>query len=104
MKIGRQAKIIELITEHAVETQEELADLLMKDGYHVTQATVSRDIRELKLTKIAVDNGKQKYIELKKQEDVLIEKYVKILQNGFVAMDKAMNIIEIGRASCRERV
>jgi transcriptional regulator of arginine metabolism len=99
MKVSRQAKIIELITDNVVETQEDLAELLMKAGYQVTQATVSRDIRELKLTKVAVDNGKQKYIELKKQEDVLIEKYVHILQNGFVSMDKAMNIIVVRTVS-----
>ena len=53
MKVGRQSKIIELITDHDIETQEELADKLNKAGYNVTQATISRDIRELKLTKIA---------------------------------------------------
>ena len=61
MKLERHAKILELIGHYEVETQEELADLLNRQGFQVTQATVSRDIRELKLTKIALDGGKQKY-------------------------------------------
>lgn len=55
MKLERHAKILELIGRYEVETQEELADLLNRQGFQVTQATVSRDIRELKLTKIALD-------------------------------------------------
>ena len=57
MKIERHSKIVELIGKHQVETQEELADLLNSEGFRVTQATVSRDIRELKLTKVAGENG-----------------------------------------------
>ena len=55
MKTKRQAKILELIKKNNIETQEELSDYLEREGYQVTQATVSRDIRELKLTKVAVD-------------------------------------------------
>ena len=57
MKIARHAKIIDLISRNDVETQEELADLLNGEGFRVTQATVSRDIRELKLTKISLLSG-----------------------------------------------
>ena len=101
MKVSRQAKMIELITENVVETQEELAELLMKAGYPVTQATISRDIRELKLSKVAIDQGRQKYIRLQKEPhtEVLIDKYVKILQNGFISMDKAMNLIVVRTVS-----
>ena len=60
MKRNRHDKIIELINTNDVETQEQLADLLREAGYDVTQATVSRDIRELKLTKIAMGTGRQK--------------------------------------------
>ena len=52
MKADRQARILALITEHPIETQEELADRLVAEGFKVTQATVSRDIRELRLTKV----------------------------------------------------
>lgn len=95
MKISRQSKIIELINKHDIETQEELADRLMKDGYNVTQATVSRDIRELKLTKVAVDGGKQKYIVLQKTESGMSEKYTRVLKDGFVSMDMAQNILVV---------
>ena len=57
MKTARQSKIIELIEKNEIETQEELAALLIEAGFKTTQATMSRDIRELKLTKVASDNG-----------------------------------------------
>ena len=95
MKISRQSKIIELINKFDIETQEELADRLMKDGYNVTQATVSRDIRELKLTKVAMDGGRQKYIVLQKTESGMSEKYTRVLRDGFISMDMAQNIIVI---------
>ena len=97
MKVGRHAKILELITNNDIETQEQLADLLLKAGYRVTQATISRDIRELKLSKVSDENGRQKYAEIQKPqvEDVYLDKYVQILQNGFVSIDRAINIIVI---------
>lgn len=97
MKVSRQAKILELIAENEIETQEEIARLLNESGYNVTQATVSRDLRELKLTKVTVERGRQKYIELQRpgSENLMIDKYVRILQNGFVSVDNAMNIIVI---------
>ena len=54
MKVSRHAKIIELISQYDIETQEELAEYLNNAGFKVTQATVSRDIRDLKLTKLSV--------------------------------------------------
>ena len=88
---------MELIAENEIETQEEIARLLNESGYNVTQATVSRDLRELKLTKVTVERGRQKYIELQQPgtENKMIDKYVRILQNGFVSVDNAMNIIVI---------
>lgn len=99
MKIKRQTKIIELITKNDIETQEELADLLNASGYNVTQATISRDIRELKLTKVASEKGRQKYIVLQKQEAGLSEKFVRVLRDGFVSMDRAQNIMVIKTVS-----
>lgn len=95
MKISRQAKIIELINKFDIDTQEELADRLMQDGYNVTQATVSRDIRELKLTKVAMDDGNQKYIVLQKTEAGLSDRYSRVFREGFVSMDRAQNILVI---------
>lgn len=99
MKVGRQTKIVELITTYDIETQEELADRLNQAGYNVTQATISRDIRELKLTKISTDGGRQKYIVLQNQEAGLYEKYVRVLSDGFVSMDKAQNILVLKTVS-----
>lgn len=62
MKKKRQQAIIELITKQPVETQEELTSLLNDQGFSTTQATVSRDIRELELTKIPLPDGRQAYI------------------------------------------
>ena len=69
MKTKRQSKIIELIQRYDIETQEELSEYLLREGYNVTQATVSRDIRELKLTKISMNNGRQKYAVLGDTDD-----------------------------------
>lgn len=99
MKISRQSKIIELISKYDIETQEELAERLMQDGYNVTQATVSRDIRELKLTKVALDGGKQKYIVLQKTEAGMTEKYTRVLRDAFISMDMAQNILVIKTVS-----
>ena len=61
MKLERHSKIVELIGKYEIETQEELAERLKQAGYKVTQATVSRDIRELKLTKVQSENGRQRH-------------------------------------------
>ena len=94
MKIERHSKIIELINEYDIETQEELAELLNQAGYNVTQATVSRDIRQLKLIKQTV-NGKQKYVVLQTGISDMNEKYIRILKDGFVSMAMAQNILVI---------
>ncbi len=99
MKVSRHAKIVELISQYDVETQEDLAELLKQEGFKVTQATVSRDIRDLKLTKVQTDNGKQKYVILLPEENVISEKYRRVLQDGFVSMDMAQNILVIKTVS-----
>ena len=99
MKIKRHAKIIDLISRYDVETQEELADLLNREGFQVTQATVSRDIRELKLTKIPVGGGKQKYVMHRQEEAGMKEKYMRVLKDGYVSMDMAQNILVIKTVS-----
>lgn len=99
MKARRQDKIIELIQEHEVETQEELADLLSQAGYQVTQATVSRDIRELNLTKVSIGGKGQKYVVLQSGESGMNERYTRVLRSGFVSMDMAQNILVINTVS-----
>ena len=98
MKSERHTKIVELIGKHQIETQEELARLLNENGFRVTQATVSRDIKELKLTEVPSANGGQKY-DLVQQGDSVSEKYLHILKNGFVSMDMAQNILVIKTVS-----
>ena len=95
MKVNRHAKIIELINKYHIETQEELAEYLNQEGFKVTQATVSRDIRDLKLTKLSVNGGRQKYIVHRQEDDGMNEKYIRVLRDGFVSMDMAQNILVI---------
>ena len=73
MKRKRHEKIIELIERYDIETQEELADHLVEEGFQVTQATVSRDIRELKLSKVPGREGRQKYVLLNNQQHQMAE-------------------------------
>ena len=99
MKSERHAKILEIIRKNEVETQEELSDRLEREGFQVTQATVSRDIRELKLTKVAMSNGKQKYAALTEPAEDLSQKYIRVLKDGFASMDMAQNILVIKTVS-----
>ncbi len=99
MKKGRHGKITELIENYDIETQDELAERLRDAGFQVTQATVSRDIRELKLSKIPTGSGKQKYVVLKQDDRHLGEKYIRVLRDGFVSMDMAQNILVIKTVS-----
>lgn len=99
MKINRHAKIIELINKYHIETQEELAEYLNQEGFKVTQATVSRDIRDLKLTKVPYEGGRQKYAVHQAVETEMNEKYIRILRDGYVSMDMAQNILVIKTVS-----
>ena len=99
MKTKRQSKILELIRKKDIETQEELLAHLIDDGFAVTQATVSRDIREMKLTKISTESGRQKYAALNDKAENMSEKYVRVLRDGFVSMDVAQNILVIKTVS-----
>lgn len=99
MKTDRHAKIIELIGEYDIETQEELADYLDKAGYKVTQATVSRDIRELRLNKVSGRLGRQKYALMFEEVAGMNDKYLRVLREGFVSMDMAQNILVVKTVS-----
>ena len=99
MKTNRQSKIIEIIQKNEVETQDELSALLEKDGFRVTQATVSRDVRELKLTKIPTASGRQKYAVITDAPENLSKKYERVLREGFLSMDMAQNILVIKTVS-----
>lgn len=98
MKRNRHEKILDIIAKRDVETQEELASILNLEGFNVTQATVSRDIKDLGLTKISID-GKQKYVAFANTNSEMDEKYKRVLRDGFSSMDMAQNILVIKTVS-----
>ncbi|MCI9532256.1 MAG: arginine repressor [Lachnospiraceae bacterium] len=99
MKSKRHVKILELIEKNNIETQEELSEHLEKEGFFVTQATVSRDIRELGLYKVVGREGRQKYAALREKKANLEEKYIRVFKEGCVSMDMAQNILVIKTVS-----
>ena len=99
MKIERQTKILELIVKNEIGTQEELTARLEEAGFNATQATVSRDIREMKLTKVADGTGKLRYVAYKTTEDDMNEKYIRIFLDGFISMDNAGNMLVVKTVS-----
>lgn len=99
MKSARHEQIIKLIREFHIETQEELASRLNENGFTVTQATVSRDIRQLKLTKTADDRGRLHYSLPQNARQNQAERFVRVLKDSFVSMDIAGNILVIKTAS-----
>ena len=99
MKTDRHKKILELIDRYEIGTQEELAKILNDEGYNVTQATVSRDIRELNLSKVSVDGKRTRYATLTKDKPVASDKFLTVLKEGFVSMDMAQNILVIKTVS-----
>lgn len=107
MKNKRQEQIIEIIQNHEVETQEDLAGYLTEAGYAVTQATVSRDIRELSLEKVPGQKVRQKYAmrstipvaaEIKHPAAQPANRYAALLQDGIVSMEQAGNLLVIKTA------
>lgn len=99
MKKLRQGIILDIIQKIDVDTQEELAQLLRERGCKVTQATVSRDIRELKLSKVSTPDGRQKYVHMSQDSPQMEERYIRVLRDGFVTMDAAQNLLVIRTAS-----
>ena len=99
LKIVRQKAILDLIENENISTQNELSRRLEEEGFAVTQATVSRDIRDMKLTKISTNGGRQKYVALNDNAEDLSEKYVRVLKDGYISMDMAQNILVIKTVS-----
>ncbi|MDD2496061.1 MAG: arginine repressor [Tissierellia bacterium] len=92
-KYTRQTKILELISKSEVETQEELAEVLKNMGIDVTQATISRDIKELRLVKVMSKSGKYKYATIGQSQEGITDRLNKIFENSVVSIDNAMNMI-----------
>lgn len=95
MKSARHEKIIELIQQYDIDTQEELAARLNEAGFKVTQATVSRDIRALKMTKVAGGDGKSHYAILEDSPGLLGDKYTRVLHDAVTSIDVGQNMIVI---------
>lgn len=98
MKENRQDKMLEIIRNYDVGTQEELAGRLREAGFSVTQATVSRDIRELKLSKVPTAEGGQKYVVLE-QEEGRGDRFIRVLQDAFSSMATAQNLLVVRTVS-----
>ncbi len=96
MKLSRHSKILDLISKYNIDTQEELARRLAEDGYNVTQATVSRDIKDLKLVKVLDNSGVYKYAQSGAKEITASDKNLNsILVNSVIRVDCAVNIVVI---------
>ena len=99
MKQKRPAMILAIIEQYDIETQDELQEKLAEAGFKTTQATISRDIREINLTKVAVAGGRQKYTLGKQTNHESIESYRKVLSAGILSMVPAENLIVIKTVS-----
>ena len=95
MKTNRQKKILEIVNRHHIETQDDLIERLMGEGFTVTQATVSRDIRELQLTKVLTNRGTYRYVAPKREDMVAGLKFNAALVDSIISVEAAMNIIVI---------
>lgn len=98
MKTKRHSKILELIANNEIETQEELTERLSSFGFGITQATVSRDIKELRLIKTLSDNGRYIYSQSKKDINIsspISQRFHSIFKEGAISVDFAINLVVI---------
>ena len=95
MKSTRHSLILEIIEQKDIETQEELAEELKRRGVKVTQATVSRDIKELRLLKVLSENGGYKYATAERAEKGMSERFIRILAESVLTIESAVNLIVI---------
>ena len=95
MKTVRQMAILDIIAKQDVETQEELAEALRARGIQVTQATVSRDIKELRLLKVLTPSGSYKYATADKAENGLSERFIRMLAESLLSVAASNNLIVV---------
>ncbi len=95
MKTVRQVAILDIIEKQNVETQEDLAEELRRRGIRVTQATVSRDIKELRLLKVLTPSGAYKYATADKAENGLNDRFVRMLAESVLSVTSANNLIVV---------
>ncbi|MBR2070829.1 MAG: arginine repressor [Clostridia bacterium] len=94
-RTARQSKILEIISANAIDTQEELVLRLKLEGYSVTQATISRDIKELGLTKVLSEDGKYRYVQVDGKEQKISGKIVNMFRESVISVLSAGNLIVI---------
>lgn len=95
MKSVRHAMILEIIESQEIETQEELAEQLKRHGVKVTQATVSRDIKELRLLKVLTENGRYKYATAERAERGTGDRFIRIFSESVLSVARSDNLIVI---------
>jgi transcriptional regulator of arginine metabolism len=95
MKSSRHSKILEIINEYPIETQDELLSRLKTEGYKVTQATISRDIKDLRLVKTLGSDGKYRYTEAQASSSEIRSNFDQLFLSSVVSMDLAQNIVVI---------
>lgn len=95
MKSGRHARILELISEQSIETQDDLLNCLKRDGYKATQATISRDIKDLRLVKALDSVGKYRYMSPAKNQNEKKSSLKSMFSTAVNSIDAAQNIVVI---------
>lgn len=95
MKSVRQVAILDIIEKQDVETQEELAEALRSRGIKVTQATVSRDIKDLRLLKVLTPTGAYKYATADKAENGLNERFIRMLAESLLSVAASNNLVVV---------
>lgn len=95
MKTVRQVAILDIIEKQEIETQEELASALNARGIRVTQATVSRDIKELRLLKVLTPSGKYKYATGDQADNNLTDRFIRMLAESLLSVSSANNLIVV---------
>lgn len=93
MKVDRHSKILEILDKYEVETQEDLTRHLKEEGINVTQATVSRDIRQMKLVKVMTKSGKYKYAAITEHSTNIDERIVRVFREAVLTIDYAINFV-----------
>lgn len=94
-KYTRQRVILDLINKNEIETQEELLNYLLEENINITQATISRDIKELRLVKVLISNGKYKYATIDTKQKGISQRLTEIFKSSVVSVEKAENLIVI---------
>jgi len=95
MKTARHAMVLDIISKYDIETQDELAEHLRRNGFDVTQATVSRDIKELRLIKVLGENGTYKYATVDKAESGLVDRFMRMFAHSVISITHTGTLVVI---------